>query len=255
MEVTDIAVGIIIFLTNVIEGITGFGSTVLALPCLNPLIGIHNSVRLFGVLGWLMALYIVARSWRDIAWKEYIFITIWVGAGLPVGMWLFEVLPEQILCIFLALFMIAVGIRGVIVTRRGGGAATVPGRVMRSVLMRVLLFCGGIIQGAFGSGGPFVVIYATAAITEKRAFRATLSMLWVTMNLIRVSHWGISGQLCNADMGKLLIFCLPVMAVGVVTGDYLHRKVSEYHFRLGVYVLLAVGGVFMLAGNISKIMA
>ena len=255
MEIKNILVGVIIFLTNMLEGITGFGSTVLALPFLNPLIGIHNAVRLFGVLGWMMALYIVVRSWRDIVWKEFLFIVLWVGLGLPFGMWMFEAFPAYGLCVILAVFMMIVGVRGTIVTRRNRNQPPVPGNSKRTVWMRILLFCGGIIQGAFGSGRPFVVIYAAKAIPEKRVFRVTLSLLWVSMNLVRLGHWSMTGELYTASMGELLIFCLPVMAAGVILGDYLHRKVSEYYFRLGVYILLGIGGVFMLADNIRKILA
>lgn len=255
MEIKNILVGVIIFLTNIIEGITGFGSTVLALPFLNPLIGIHNAVRLFGVLGWLMALYIVVRSWRDIVWKEFLFIVLWVGLGLPLGMWMFETFSAEWLCVLLGIFMIITGIRGTVMTWRNRNSAGQAEKCKRTIWMRILLFAGGIIQGAFGSGGPFVVIYAAKAIPEKRVFRVTLSLLWVSMNLVRLIRWGTNGELCTAEMGGLLIYCLPVMAAGVVLGDYLHRKVSEYYFRLGVYILLGIGGVFMLADNIRKILA
>lgn len=256
MGMKNFLVGLIIFLTNTLEGITGFGSTVLSLPFLNILIGLRPAVQLFGVLGWVMAFYIVLRSWRSIIWKEIFFIALWVGLGLPFGMWMFDAVNPEKLCVLLGAYMIIMGFRGWKQTLRNrSGSANVQNGSPRSIWIRIFLFCGGIIQGAFGSGGPFVIIYAAKAIQDKRSFRVTLSLIWVIMNTVRLTNWLMHGELLNREMGALLLLCLPVTITGLLLGDYLHRKVSEYHFRLGVYILLAVSGLFMLVSNILKLIA
>ena len=76
--------------------------------------------------------------------------------------------------------------------------------------MKLLLFCGGIIQGAFGTGGPFVVIYSSKALPDKKVFRVTLSLLWLSMNSIRLLKWGICGELWNRELGNALLWGFPV---------------------------------------------
>ena len=247
----EILSALVIFTTHTLEGITGFGSTVLALPFLNVTLGLRLTVQLLCVLSWSMALYIILRSWKDILWKEFLFILLWAGMGVPVGMWILDYLPAGILCVILGIFMIFVGIRGVKSTCAEN--LTASGKVKRTWLMKSMLFTGGIIQGAFGSGGPFVVIYAARALPEKRVFRVTLSLLWLTTNSSRLIYWLCKGELCNAEMGNALLWAFPVMLAGVILGDYLHNKVSERNFKIGVYAVLVISGLFMAINNLLKL--
>ena len=81
----EILSALVIFTTHTLEGITGFGSSVLALPFLEPALGLDLTVQLLCILSWSMALYIIIRSWKDIKWKEFLFIVLWAGLGMPVG--------------------------------------------------------------------------------------------------------------------------------------------------------------------------
>ena len=247
----EILSALVIFTTHTLEGITGFGSTVLALPFLNVTLGLRLTVQLLCILSWSMALYIILRSWKDILWKEFLFILLWAGLGVPVGMWILDYLPAGILCVILGIFMIFVGIRGVKSTCSSQQMPS--GKVKRTWLMKALLFTGGVIQGAFGSGGPFVVIYAARALPEKRVFRVTLSLLWLTTNGSRIIYWLGNGELFNAEMGNALLWSFPVMLAGVILGDYLHNKVSERNFKIGVYAVLVIAGAFMAVTNLLKL--
>ena len=109
------------------------------------------------------------------------------------------------------------------------------------------------IQGAFGSGGPFIVIYSAKALPDKRLFRGTLSMLWLSMNTIRLCSWGISGELWNIELAKCLMWSFPVVIAGIIIGDHLHNKVSEHHFKIGVYAVLIISGIFMTVVNAMKL--
>ncbi|MBQ9087572.1 MAG: sulfite exporter TauE/SafE family protein [Lentisphaeria bacterium] len=242
----------VVFCTHLLEAITGFGSSVLALPFLNVTLGLRMAVQMLCVLSWVMALYIVIRSWKDLVWKEFIFIVCYVALGLPVGMWIFDKLPAPILCLILGTFMVAVGIRGEITTAKKDSPTPVT-PAKRSFLMKLLLFGGGIIQGAFGSGGPFIVIYSAKALPEKRVFRGTLSMLWLSMNTIRLVSWGITGELWNMELAKCLMWSFPVVIAGILIGDHLHNKVSEHHFKIGVYAVLIISGIFMVVANAMKL--
>ena len=246
--------GLIIFATHLLEGISGFGGSVLALPFLDMTIGLKTAVKLLCILGWIMALYIVLRSWKSILWKEFLYIAFWAGLGLPVGMLLFDRLPAAHLCVLLGLFMVGTGIQGFRKNLNPAASANLdPARLKQSWLMRIFLFCGGIIQGAFGSGGPFMVIYAAKALPDKTVFRVTLSLFWLMTNSCRLINWSIQNTIWNWENLRLLLILFPFMITGLLLGDMLHRKVSTYYFRLGVYTLLGISGIFMFAANIRLI--
>ncbi|MBQ9503154.1 MAG: sulfite exporter TauE/SafE family protein [Lentisphaeria bacterium] len=251
---TLLAAGAVVFCSFTLEGITGFGSSVIALPFVSMLLGLKMSVPYLCTLSVLLSLYIAFRSWRSVVWKEYFFIALHVAAGLPVGIFLFNRLSAPALSLLLACVMIAVGAGGGIRTLRKETAPPVPAGRGRGVLMRLLLVLGGIVHGAFGTGGPVVIIYASRALPEKGLFRMTLTMLWLTMNFIRIAEWTFQGTVWTAGMGKSFLVALPFVLAGMFLGDFLHRKADERIFRLCVYCVLFLAGIVMFSVNALKIL-
>ena len=247
--------GLIVFVTQALEGITGFGSTVLALPFAAMILGIDKAVPILATHTWLLTIYIVIVSWKHIVWKEFGFIALYVLIGLPIGCFLFKNLNETYLKILLALFMIGVGIHGIRTTRRSRHVVkTSTEPVKKSVLMRFVLFLGGIVHGAFASGGPFVVMYASQALKDKTLFRVSICLLWLCMNTLLITVWTIGG-VWTPDVRYALLVSLPFLLCGIFVGDYLHHRVNEYAFRLLVFALLMAGGVVVMYGVAGKLFA
>jgi len=238
--------GLIVFVTQTLEGVTGFGSTVLALPFAAMLLPLGMIVPVLATHTLLLAVYIVVVSWKHIVWKEFGFIALHVSLGLPIGYMLFKNLDDTYLKGLLALFMIGVAVHGIRMTRLGHNqtaASAVPAK--KSPLMRLILFLGGIIHGAFATGGPFVVIYASRALKDKTLFRVSLCLLWLCMNSVLLVIWIASGD-WTRETNELLLVSLPFLLLGIFVGDYLHHRASEYLFRLIVYGVLAVSGAVLM---------
>ena len=236
--------GLIIFLTHFQEGITGFGCTVLALPFVMLLLGLDQAVKVLVIQAWVLAFCIVIISRHRIMWSEYWRIVIPASAGLVIGIWMSSVLPETKLKWILAFFMMAVGIRGLLAKQEVQSAKIRINKKTRWLLSSFLPI-GGIMQGAFGSGGPFVVIYATRMLREKSLFRVTLCMLWFTLNSMLIAQWSIHSALT----GKVFLytaFCLPFTLIGLVFGDKAHHRINEILFRRIVYAVLLVSGLALI---------
>lgn len=248
-EITKtLLVGLVVFVTHCLEGITGFGCTVLALPFVVLLLGIKTAVPVLVVLAWLLAAYIIVRSHPHIKWREFLFIVIHVGLGLPLGIFMFDHFSPHTLKVILAVFMVVVGIHGFVRTCRSKDALlngdSAPA-VKKAWWLRGILFLGGVIHGAFGSGGPFVVIYASKALANKTLFRVTLCLLWLTLNTVMIVKWTLGGQVWTQHVGRYTAVSLPFLLGGMLLGDYLHHKVNEYYFKLTVYFVLIASGLVM----------
>lgn len=253
----NILFGFVVLITHFLEGVTGFGCTVLALPFCTSLAGIKTAVPVLVVIAWLLALYIVIIDFKSIVWKEYGKIVAFVILGLPIGMWLFSSLPDTILKRVLGVFMIVVSVRGLYAAfqskpapicgsgeGRAGKNATETAQLKKHLLY-FILFLGGIIHGAFGSGGPFIVIYATKALPEKNNFRATLCMLWLTLNSIIIFK-NVKQGVMTVPVLELILWTLPFLVAGMILGNYAHKKIKENAFTKVVYSVLLISGVFML---------
>ena len=237
--------GIVVFFTHFLEGITGFGCTVLALPFCIALAGITTAVPVLIVLGLLLCLYVVCIDFKNIIWRQYLKIIAFVILGLPIGMWIFSNLPEDILKKMLGVFMVIVAIRGLYLSYFKQAAA-VPSPItgIKKYLLNFLLFLGGIVHGAFSSGGPFVVIYASQALPDKSHFRATLCAMWVSLNSIMVINNFRQGIMTDYVL-HVLLYSLPFLFAGMILGNIAHKKIKSEMFLKLVYVILLISGFFM----------
>jgi uncharacterized protein len=232
--------GIVVLVTHFLEGITGFGCTVLALPFCVMLVGVKTAVPVLTVLSLILSSYIVIIDYKNIVWKSYIKIASFVGLGLPIGMLLFSFLPEDILKKILGVFMILVAARGIYFAFNERAKVKEIGNRM----LNFILFLGGIIHGAFSAGGPFVVIYATQALKNKSNFRATLSTLWVTLNSIIIIKIALSGAFTPVVM-KYFGWSVPFLLAGMVLGNWAHKRIEDRVFTKVVFLVLLVAGFFM----------
>lgn len=232
--------GVVVLATHFLEGITGFGCTALALPFCILIVGIKLAVPALIVLAWILAMYIIIIDYKNIVWKEYLRILLFVGIGLPIGMIIYSYLPEALLKKVLGVFMIIVASRGLYTCF--GGTSKIK---LHPVVLNAILFLGGIIHGAFGTGGPFIIIYAANAIPKKSNFRATLCTLWVTLNTIIITKNFASGAMTH-NVLLLILICLPFLFSGMIIGNKAHNKVDDKLFTKIVYAVLLLSGIFML---------
>lgn len=237
---------LIVFITHFQEAITGFGCTVLALPFVIFLLEMDVAVKVLVIQAWILTAYIVLSARRHIVWRQYGRIVFFAAMGLVVGMYGLSSLPRVSLKYVLGAFMVAVATRGLAVSLRvRSSAAKRSPSAFVTWLMNGVLLLGGIIHGAFGSGGPLVVIYATKALPDKNLFRATLCMLWLTLNSIMVTRWALSGAI-TPEVIRYTAICTPFTVLGMVIGDRCHHRVNEHLFRLMVFGVLLLSGIAVL---------
>jgi uncharacterized protein len=237
-------VPLIVLITHFQEGITGFGCTVLALPFVTLLVGLNVAVPVLVIQGWLIAVLILLESRRDIVWSEFFHILVLAGCGLPFGMWLAMSLAEAGLTWVLAVFMVIVGGAGFVRQYTPGGQSPVMTRRTR-ILASLFLPLGGLIHGAFGTGGPLVVIYAARALTDKKVFRVTLCMLWAVLNTILIVQWLTADRL-TPHIWRMTALCVPFTLLGFVLGNHVHYRINESTFRRVIYAVLAFSGCVLI---------
>jgi len=234
--------GIVIFATHALEAVTGFGCTVLALPFITALFGLKSGVMTLTILAWLLALYIAITKRRDIDWKQFAVIVAFVLIGLPIGMYLFRYVDARPLRKVLAAFIVMASSLQIAAHFNPKAA----GRKLPKPLAYGLLVAGGIVHGIFSSGGPLIVLYASGALPEKGKFRATLCLLWTTLNSILIGGYLVSASLDRATLLRSGAM-LPFLAAGIVAGELIHKRVASRLFNLIVFGTLFCTGAIMLA--------
>ncbi len=240
---------LVILLTHFQEGVTGFGCTVLALPFVTLLLGLNTAVPVLVLQGWLIALLIVIESRKKIVWSEFGKLLLLVGIGMPVGMWMSGAIPEMGLRWVLAVFMLGVGAQGLI-KHLAPNVAGQDASPRTKAVASLFLPLGGIIHGAFGSGGPLIVIYAAKALTDKSLFRVTLCLLWAVLNTGLIVQWVVISKL-DAHVMKIAGACLPFTLAGFFLGNHAHYRIDELAFRRVIYSVLTASGIVLIWSLVS----
>lgn len=244
-----LAFAFIVMLAASIEGIVGFGGNILALPFIGLFVDIKIAVPLLMLVPLVNATLrmVVDREYKNIIWPVFWKITLYGLLGAVIGVSMAAYLSETVLKICLSLFMILVAVKGLYECKHT--ELQLVGKMngwLREVVQIVLLLLSGIYNGAFACGGPFVVIYATSVLKDKKHFRATMySTVLVTMGFIVAQHW-VNGTYTgtNPYAGLLL---LPALFLGFLTSSILQKRLNGEKFLQVVYgVLLAAGGIMLI---------
>lgn len=244
----------VVALAFTVETALGFGATVVTVALGAMLVPIGQVLPAFVPLNMVLSAWLALRGREHVAWpllgKR---VLPWMGLGLPLGLLGASRVDEALLVRVFGVFVVALSAVELSRMRRAAQLAAAPsgsepprperGRAS-SRLDDVLLVLGGLVHGAFATGGPMVVYVTGRALVEKERFRATLAVLWLTLNTVLVGTWLARGSLGVESLrrsGGLAVG----LALGMLAGEWAHSRVPVRAFRVGVYVMLAVAGVLL----------
>lgn len=237
---TWLSVLAIAFVAFATEGAIGFGGTVIAASVGAQILPLDVLLPAFVVLNLALSGWLLGRGWDAISWRllgrE---VALPVSLGAAVGLALFHVASSGALMVAFGGFI--AGLAVFQLARPGGELGAAP-RVL-------LLMIGGVAHGLFGTGGPMIVYVVRRRLPDKRAFRATLAVLWIVLNLALVVNFASAG-LFVAPVDRTLMALGITVVPGLMLGDLVHRKLDAVKFEKAVWLLLLVAGVALVARHV-----
>ena len=248
---------LILFGANLIQAITGFAGTLLAMPPSMQLLGVDEAKSVLAVLDQLSCLLIVLTGFRHINWKEFGKMAVLMVIGMFAGMKIFEVFPIQQLLTLYGVMILGIALWKLFGQRLIQGRKTEPEKTseagllpernfsLRSLAMLCVILAAGVIHGMFVSGGALLVIYASSALKEKEEFRATMAMLWVTIGCYITGNQIKSGFFISRVILLCAVGLIPLF-VGIWAGTRLVKKIHQETFLKLTYVLLIISGVLAI---------
>jgi uncharacterized membrane protein YfcA len=219
----------------------GFGFGLAAVPLLSIVLSPHEAVVVSLTLATLTN---TAQAWsgRRVADRRVVArLLLGAAAGLPVGLVLFLGLGDAVLgvvigvAVLVAVVVIALGLD----LRHAG-----PG----------LDVAGGLVAGALtmssGVNGPPLVFVLQARHFDQHRFRATITTVFVALDVVSVVVFAITGDLDGPLLAAVAV-ALPGLAVGAAVGIALRRHLDAARFRVLVLVLLTVAGLSALVAAVA----
>ena len=226
-----------------VESALGFGATVITVSLGARLMPVASLLPAFVPLNLALSLYLAARHRgaidRGLLGRRVLPLML---LGMPAGMLLIRRLSEAAARRVLGALVVSLALAQLARLARADGdePAAPPGPAGAA-----LLAAAGAVHGMFGAGGPLAVYVVGRALADKARFRATLSALWLALNAVLVAGYAADGAINRASLGVTAALA-PALGLGLAAGEWLHGRVPERAFRVGVYaVLLAVGAALL----------
>ncbi|MEO8203062.1 MAG: sulfite exporter TauE/SafE family protein [Betaproteobacteria bacterium] len=223
----------------VIFGLTGFGSTVVAVPLLALVLPLKFAVPLMMLLDLAATLVLGARLRKGIRFDEVGWLVPFILAGMALGLTLLLYVAEDPLLLGLGVFVLLYAAYGF--TRRG-----VPITLRRAWIVPVGLV-GGALTAMFGTGGVIFAIYFTGRISAKDELRATNASMIMFSALVRVVLFGATGLLTQEGLLATTALLVPAMLAGFYIGNRLHKVIAATSVVQAVYGVLVLAGVSLIA--------
>ncbi|MCK6553788.1 sulfite exporter TauE/SafE family protein [Candidatus Binatia bacterium] len=241
-DLAFLALVVIVWFAFVSEAATGFGSTIISvtLGALFYPIGVLVAPLVPAnvlVLGYLVGRHHLHADWRLIRGR----ILPWMATGTGLGLVLLQRLAAPALQEIFGAVVVALAAREVLAWWRGPAVQ----RPLSPLVQRASLFGAGLTHGLFATGGPLLVYAVSRGGLNKAAFRSTLSVVLLVLNVCLTVAYLVTGRFTAATLPYFAVL-VPVAALGILGGEWLHGRLPEDKFRAAVFALLGFAGLVTL---------
>jgi hypothetical protein len=230
---TLVILGVVALCAFATEGAIGFGGTVLAASIGAQLVPLDLLLPAFVPLNLLLSSWLLGRGFGAISWRLLALeVAPAVGVGTAIGLALFHVHAKTAFALAFGVFVVGLA------TLQLARPADKP---LARGYQLVLLGLGGVAHGLFGTGGPMIVYVVRRRLADKRAFRATLAVLWLVLNTALLANFASAGLYGRAVGETGAVLALAVVP-GLVIGERVHHALDAARFERVVWILLLLAG-------------
>lgn len=241
--ITQIIIGlIVIFFAGMIQGITSFGFSLLAVPLLGLFLPLQIVVPMLIIYSLFLNSIILYNVRKHVDIKKIAILVIAGVIGTPFGTYLLKAQDENILKIAVGIivtFSAVAFLRGFKVHVKNEKFSYIPVGLM-----------SGLLNGSVSLSGPPVILFLTNQGVEKQTFRANLTSYFWVLNLITVPTYLISG-LITKDVMNYTMYLFPALIIGVIVGIKMGNKVDESIFRRMTLGLIVFMGILSIISGIK----
>jgi uncharacterized membrane protein YfcA len=222
-----------IFGAAVVRGYSGFGFSLLAIISLSLLLPPATIVPSIFMMEVAASLHLLPGVWRDIHWRALGWLSLGCLVATPLGVYALAKVPAAPMTLALAIFVFGAAL----LLAKGYSLHRMPGRAFTFVVGAA----SGLVNGAFGTGGPPVILFFFSTPAGVAAGRASIIAFFLLTDVTGLAWQGWNGLLNWGTVERAAIF-LPPLAAGVWLGKRGFKGADPVAFRrwtLRLLMLLA----------------
>lgn len=245
--IKEIAFFVVVLLANIIQCITGFAGTVLAMPFSLMLVGYDVAKPTLNLLGIVASIGVLITNRKGLNVKEFVKIISIMLVGIVAG---FAISLQfsmnggviyKLLGGIVLLFMLLGCYNTFVKKDSADNELSTP----KSIVHYLVLITAGLVHGMFVCGGPLLVIYASQRLKDRQEFRVTLSAVWIVLNSI-IMFSDIHSGYYNPRLLVIIAISVAVLLGAIAIGNFVASKLNYKVFMIITYVLMGISGISLI---------
>jgi len=235
--VVPVCISFIFLLAGFVQGMTGFGSALVAMPLLSLWIDVKSAVPLCTLNSLVITSFLALRMKNHLDREKILPLCLAAIPGMIVGVTLLKKVSSEGISIGLGSLLIAYSCYGLLVRIRQ--------RKLHPGWSYLAGFSTGAISAAFSSGGPPVIIYASMSDWNKDVIKATLTGFFLFTSVMSASAHAVSG-LTTTSVLSLFIYSAPSVFVGTMLGSHYYGRIEKQVYLRVILLFLIIMGIMMI---------
>ncbi len=226
------------FIGAFINGLTGMGGTLIALPLITLFVSSKSVILISFIASIMVSLLSFTLYWRYIELKDVLGFWLPSIPGIVLGVWTLKIVDiewlELLLCIIITLHILVQLIQDWL------GTCMAPKAIMKYVCG----FIAGFFGGSIGINGPMMAMYASLICMEKNRARG----FFVSSTAASLISLGvvISNGMITEDVLRASSWVAPAAVLGFLCAWPLAKRIKQETFHNALLILLGVAVISLL---------
>ncbi|MBN2796149.1 MAG: sulfite exporter TauE/SafE family protein [Clostridia bacterium] len=224
----------VILFAAMVQGATGFGFSLVAVPLLSFVMPLDLIVPILVLFSLILNVVVFVKLEGHIDKKKIALLVLLGMIGLPIGIYILRFVNEDyikfvvgvlVMISSLAMyFNVKAHFKNVYFTYGAVGLIS------------------GILNGSSSLSGPPVILMLSNEGVNKSDFRKTLATYFMVLNIVSIPMFFLQG-LITSEVIKSAAFRLPGMLIGVYLGLVIGHRIPEKLFRKITLVMIFIMGI------------
>ena len=230
-----VVISLIACLAYGIESIFGFGGTIIFLGISGLLYDFNTLIKMAMVVGLASGLAVLIQSYKHLSYYHLFNILLLTLPGALIGTYLIDYLASQLLIKAFAVMLISYGFFNL----------KWPKILIPKIIKNSIIILGGLIQGIFTIGGPFVLMGYKDNFENKQELRSTMAGYFFLINSLRAIFFILIG----GSYTEIVISYYPIailVMISVWLGYLVHRKIPDIMFKNIIIIAITIIGIIIL---------
>jgi uncharacterized membrane protein YfcA len=227
-----------IFLAAIVRGFSGFGFSLLSITAISLILPPREIVPSIFLLEVAASINLIPSIWREIDWRSIRWLLLGYIIALPFGVYALARFPEPPMQLAMSVFVLGTAL----LMLRGFRLQSTPG----AAAITATGAASGVLNGAFGIGGPPVVLFYFSTPAIAAVSRASVIAFFLSTDVLGLGMLSYEGLVTSQSFAQFLVW-LPALLVGVWVGARGFRQVDQSLFRRLVLVILMALAVLTLS--------